>query len=199
MSKSRSRRGSTVRDKWRSKTWYEVYSPSYFNSTEIATSPAIDDKALKGRVFETTLYDLTDDFTKSHINLKFQVDSVKGNKAYTIFKGHELTRDYLRSLVRRGTSRIDGIFDVTTADNYKIRLRSVVFTHSRGNTSQQRAIRKIMAEQVNQYAHETPFEKFVGDLVNGSLAEKIGKAAKVIMPVRRVEIIKSTLRGSPKK
>ena len=195
----RSRKGSTIKDKWRSKTWYEIYSPSYFHSTEIATSPAVDEKAIKGRIFETTLYELTNDFTKSHINLKFQVNEIKGTRANTIFKGHSITRDYLRSLVRRGTSRIDGVYDVTTQDNYKVRMRSVVFTHSRGKTSQQHAIRNLMAEQVHAYAKDTPFEKFVNDQVNGDIAEKIGEAVKVIMPVRRVEIIKSRLRSSPSK
>ena len=84
MSKSRSRRGSAVKDKWRNKTWYEVHAPSYFENVEIALSPAMDEKGILGRVFETTLYDITDDFTKSHITLKFQVNDVKGDKAYTI-------------------------------------------------------------------------------------------------------------------
>jgi ribosomal protein S3AE len=55
-----------------------------------------------------------------------------------------------------------------------------------------------MAEQVHLYAKDTPFEKFVNDQVNGDIADKIGEAVKVIMPVRRVEIIKSRLRSAPK-
>ena len=199
MSKPKGRRGAAVRDKWRSKTWYDIYAPEYFKSKEIASSPGADEKRIKGRIFETTLYDITGDFTKSHIALKFQVNSIKGNKAYTIFKGHDITRDYLRSLVRRGTSRIDGVFDIVTSDNYKIRLRSVVFTHSRGKTSQQHTIRKLMHEQVLQHAAETTFEAFVIDQVNDVLANKIEKVVRIIMPIRRIEIIKSRLKALPKK
>ena len=198
MSKTRSRRSAAVKDKWRNKTWYEVHAPSYFENVEIAISPSMDEKSIIGRVFETTLYDITDDFTKSHITLKFQVNEVKGDKAYTIFKGHEITRDYLRSMVRRGTSRINGIFTVTTQDGYRLRLTTVVFTFSRGKTSQQKTMRKMMADTITEYAKELTFEQFIDEEVNGGLSEKIVEVVKKIMPVRRVELVKSRLTSIPK-
>ncbi|HEY5620601.1 MAG TPA: 30S ribosomal protein S3ae, partial [Candidatus Bathyarchaeia archaeon] len=48
-----------IRDKWRAKEWYSVYTPSYFGEQMVAVIPSEDPKKLIGRVVETTLYDIT--------------------------------------------------------------------------------------------------------------------------------------------
>jgi len=45
-----------VRDKWRAKEWYSVFTPSYFGEMSVASIPVEDPKKLIGRVVETTLY-----------------------------------------------------------------------------------------------------------------------------------------------
>ena len=118
-----SRRAGRVRDKWRLKQWYSVYSPPYFGSQEIALVPADDPKKMIGRVIEVTLYDLTrQDINHMNIKLYFQVVRVDGLKAETIFKGHEYAREYLRSLVRRWSSRVDASINLTTRDGYRVRV-----------------------------------------------------------------------------
>ncbi|GAF93362.1 unnamed protein product, partial [marine sediment metagenome] len=102
MSRRRKRR---VQDKWRMKEWYNVNSPAYFGGKVIALVPASSAENMMGRTIETTLYDITGDFSQQHLKLNFQVIRLKGIDAETIFKGHEYTGDYLRSLVRRGNTR----------------------------------------------------------------------------------------------
>ena len=97
-------------------------------------------------IIEVTLYDITGDLTQVHVHLYFQIIEVKGDKAYTRFKGHELSRDYMRSLIRRKSSKIQGIFDVVTKDGYKLRITAVTLTSYRCKTSQKKAIRKIMRD-----------------------------------------------------
>ena len=57
------------RDTWRSKEWYDILAPSMFGSTKIGETLASEPEKLKGRVIETTLGDLIDDFSKSHIKI----------------------------------------------------------------------------------------------------------------------------------
>jgi len=90
-----------VRDKWRTKEWYSVYTPAYFGEQNVAGIPCEDPKKLIGRVVETTLYDITNDFSHQSIKLYFLVTSITGDRADTILKSHEYSTDYLRSLVRR--------------------------------------------------------------------------------------------------
>ena len=92
-----------------------------------------------------------------------------------------------------------GIFTVTTQDGYRLRLTTVLFTFSRGKTSQQKIMRKMMADTITEYAKELTFEKFIDEEVNGVLSEKIVEVVKKIMPVRRVELVKSRLTSIPKK
>jgi len=186
-----------VRDKWRSKEWYTIVSPEYFGGVELGSIPADDPSKLMGRTVEVTLYDITGDFSHQHLKLNFQVNKVDGKRAMTIFKGHEYSRDYLRSLVRRRTSYVDGIFNVTTKDGYKLRVAACGFTLTRIKTSQQRAIRKIMKEIIEKRASELNFHQFVHEIVLGKIASDIYNEAKKIAPLRHVGIRKSKLLAVP--
>mgnify|MGYP000713436670 CR=1 FL=1 len=192
-----SRRHVTVRDKWRLKKWYVVVAPPVFGEVVLGTTPADDPLKLIGRVMETTLYDLTGDFMHVHIKLYFQIIRVEGNKCITRFKGHELARDYIRSLVRRRSSKIQGIFNVTTKDGYGLRITAIALTSYRCKSSQKRAIRKIMGEIIRTRASEVTLDQLIQDMVFGKLSADIFAEAKKIYPLRKVEIYKSKLLTIP--
>src|SRR5216683_2668601 len=124
-----------VRDKWRAKEWYSVFTPSYFGEQNVALIPVEDPKKLIGRVVETTLYEITNDFAHQSTKLYFLVVANTGDRCDTILKSHEYSTDYLRSLVRRGSTRMDGIFTANTIDNYLTRVYIVAFSHGRINGS----------------------------------------------------------------
>ncbi len=191
------KRVAAARDKWKFKQWYIVYAPEFFGSQEIGLTPADDPEKVKGRVIETTLKDLTGDFTKGHVKLYFQIHDVKGQNAYTKFKGHKLARSYIRSLVRRRTTRIDGIFNVTTKDGYKLRVMGMVIAIRRIQTSQERAIRDIMRNIIYKKAEELPFTQFVLEAVTGKMGAEIAKEAKKIYPLKRAEIRKIKVLAEP--
>ncbi|MEB3778715.1 MAG: 30S ribosomal protein S3ae [Desulfurococcales archaeon] len=196
----RGRRAPTA-DTWRQKKWYTVVAPEMFGQAPLGTTPADDPDKLIGRVMETTLFDITGDFAHVHIKLYFQVVRVEGDTAYTRFKGHELLRDYLRSLTRRKSSKITGIFDVWTKDGYGLRVTSVVFTRYRCKTSQKRLIRKAMQDIITRRAAESTLDELVKAMVfsdqEGSLALEIDEAARKIYSIRKVEIAKSKLLWVP--
>jgi len=187
-----------VRDKWRSKDWYTVVSPPYFGEMELASVPADEPSKLVGRVVEATLYDLTDDFAHQYMKMYFQVTNVNGNRANTVFKGHEYSRDYLRSLVRRRTTRVDGIFDVTTKDGHQLRLAACAFTLTRVRTSQENSMRDIMKRIIGEKAASLTFDQFVQEAVLGKIASDIYNEAKKISPLRHVGIRKSKLLLQPR-
>ncbi|MEM2917408.1 MAG: 30S ribosomal protein S3ae [Candidatus Bathyarchaeia archaeon] len=192
-----STKSKRVRDKWRSKDWYTVKSPSYFGDVELGAIPADDPAKLIGRVIDATLYDITNDFAHQYLKMYFQVTDVDGNTAKTIFKGHEYARDYLRSLVRRRTTRVDGLFNVTTKDGYKLRVAVSAFTLSRVKTSQEHVIRAIMKKIVEEKAAALTFDQFVQEVVLGKIASDIYNEAKKISPLRHVGIRKSKLLFQP--
>jgi len=187
---SKSRR---VKDKWRGKDWYTVMSPPYFGGVELGAVPTDDPSKLVGKVVDSTLYDITNDFAHQYLKMYFKVTDVEGKTAHTIFKGHEYSRDYLRSLVRRRTTRVDGMFNVTTMDDYKLRLAVCIFTLSRVKTSQEQIIRIVMKKIVEEKARALTFDQFVQELVLGKIASDIYNESKKIAPLRHVGIRKSKL------
>ena len=186
-----------VKDKWRGKDWYSIVAPSYFGGTDLGSIPADNESNIVGRVVDSTLYDLTNDFAHQYLKMYFQVSGVDGKTANTIFRGHEYSRDYLRSLVRRRTSRIDIIANITTKDGYKIRLAVCAFTLSRIRTTQEHTIRAIMRRIVEQKSKELNFDQYVQEVVLGKIASDIYNEAKKMAPLRHVGIRKSKLIAQP--
>jgi small subunit ribosomal protein S3Ae len=182
-----------VRDKWRSKSWYTVTAPPYFGSVELGSVPADDPEKIIGRVIDATLYDVTNDFAHQYLKMYFQITEIDGKNAKTTFKGHEYSRDYLRSLVRRRTTKIDALLNVTTKDGYKLRIAISAFSLSRIRTSQERQIRNIMDKIIKEKSATLTLDQFAQEMVLGKIASDIYNEAKKIVPLRHIGIRKSKL------
>jgi len=188
-----SKAAKKVRDKWRAKEWYDVYAPAYFGEKKVASIPCSDPTRLIGRVVETTLYDITNDFSHQSQKLYFLAVRVKGTRAETILKGHEYSADYLRSLVRRGSTRIDAIFNVTSRDQYVTRASVVAFTRDRVNANQQHLIRSIMRKTIEEKAATLAYDQLCHEMVLGIFGSEVYNLAKKISPLRHVGVRKSKL------
>ena len=197
MAKAKSRR--RVRDTWKEKSWYTIKTPVNFEDKEIGETPAKDPELLIGRGVEVTMRELTGDFSKQYIKLRFEIDNVAGDVANNVagdvantkFTGHKTTTDYVRSMIRRGTSRIDASAIVKTKDDRKLKLQVLAVTVRRAKSSQQRFMRKTIEDLLIEAAAEKSFDDLVKVCVNGKLASEIYHNAKKIYPLKRVEIIKS--------
>ncbi len=186
-----------VKDKWRGKAWYMVVAPSFFGNVELGSIPAEEPQKLIGRVVEATLYDITADFSHHYLKMFFQVNEIDAKTAKTLFKGHEYSRDYLRSLVRRRTTKVDSLINLTTKDGYKLRIAVSALTLSRIKTSQEKVIRKIMDKTIHEKAAALSLDQFVQEMVLGKIASDIYNQAKEVAPLRHVGIRKSKLLAAP--
>lgn len=186
-----------VKDKMRDKIWYKIIAPPYFGGIELQETPANSPQQVMGRTIETTLYEVTNDINHQSTHLQLLVEKMEGDKAFTGFKGHELARDYLRSLIRRGTSRIDGVINVTTKDERELRVAVTAFTTSRSKTTQEMGVRRVMYEIVRKKSSELNFDEFVQQMVLGKIASDVYNEAKKITPLRKIEVRKSKLTSLP--
>lgn len=174
-----------------------VVAPPFFGNVELGSVPAQEAEQLVGRVVEATLYDITGDFSHMYLKMFFQVNELDGKTAKTLFKGHEYSRDYLRSLVRRRTTKVDGLFNLTTKDGYKLRIAVSALTLSRIKTSQEKLIRSLMQSIIKEKSQTLTLDSFVQEMVLGKIASDIYNQAKKISPLRHVGIRKSKLVGQP--
>ena len=186
-----------VRDKWRRKDWYDIYLPRYFGETKVGETPAEEPEKIVGRVYETTLAQITGDFSQEYLKLYFQVTGIDENTAHTVFKGHEYLRDYLRSLVRRRSTKVDGFFRITTQDGYRLKIVIAAMTNSRIKTSQEQAIRDIMQKVVDEKAQTLDYGQIVHEMVLGKLASDIYNEARKVTALRHVGVRKSELLQMP--
>jgi len=184
---ARPSRGSRL-DTWKSKKWYTILSPEHFGHKPIGQTPASDPSTLIGRTVETTLAEFDGDYSKQHIKLKFRIFELAGDTAHTQFIGHDLTRDYARSLVRRRTSKVDTNVLVETKDGVKVRIKTSAFTISRVDRSQIRAIRRILEEFIKKRVSELTLDELTSEVLSGKLSSSLYREGKRVHPLRRVEM-----------
>ncbi|MEK6831238.1 MAG: 30S ribosomal protein S3ae [Thermoproteota archaeon] len=188
------RRKGRVKDKWREKKWVTVSAPDSFNNVPIAYVPITDDENAAGRVLEVTLYDiLKGDPSQHQYKMYFQINKVEGDKATTIFKRYEYSKEFLRSLIRRGSSRINFIIDIKTKDGYVFRIKVLALTHRQLNTSRKHALRLIAKDVINNTVPQMTVDQFVQATCYSKINSDIMAAFKKVIRVRHVGLEKVKL------
>jgi small subunit ribosomal protein S3Ae len=208
------KKGGRVRDKWRDKQWVVVNKPSGFEpQVPINYVPVTDVEQAKGRTIENTLHDMMkgnpDQSMDQHqIKVFVQIDKIIDGTASTIFKGHEYAKEFLRSLIRRGSSMITFTHDYTTMDGHTFRVAVIAFTQRRVNSSKKHEIRMVARKILSEKIPQLTVDQFVQE-VTGSKAEdnsretnsKLGAAilneAKKITVIRHIGIKKTKLISTP--
>ena len=188
------RRKTRVKDKWREKKWVTVIAPDSFNNVPIAYIPITDEENAKGRVIEVTLFDILKGDTSQHqYKIYFQIDKVEGDKATSIFKRYEYAKEFLRSLVRRGSSKITFVSEVKTKDEYIFRIKIIALTHRQLNTSRKHALRLIAKEVMEKTIPQMTIDQFVQATCYGKINSDIMAAAKKVIRMRHVGLEKVKL------
>jgi len=180
-----------VKDKWRAKEWYKIYAPEMFSKMQLGETPADNPDGVMGRITEATVQDLTGDFSKMHIKIKFKVINVSGLDAHTVFNGHDLTSDYVRRLTRRKRTKTDAVVNVTLKDGWAMKVKPMAVSEQRIQASQETAIRAIMQVETKKAASGATIGEFVRMIIMGELSKRISDASKIIVPIKRIEIRRS--------
>ena len=194
------KRAGKVKDKWREKRWLTVLASAGFERAPIAYIPVTSDELAVGRVIETTLFDIfkQDPQQNMLIKLHFQITNVDGNTATTVLKGHEYSREYLRSLVRRGASMVNFIRDYKTKDEALVRVYVVAFTIGRINSSRKHEIRLVADKLISERAKSMVYEQFAQEAVKQTLSRELYDQCKDIakirhLGIRKIKLLKSGL------
>jgi len=188
------RKSRKIKDKWKEKKWVSVLAPDSFNNVHIADIPITDEEKAKGRVIEVTLFDiLKGDPSQYQYKLYFQIDKVVGEKATTIFKRYEYAKEFLRSLVRRGSSKISFVIDAKTKDGYVFRIKVIALSHRELNSSRKHALRLIAREIIEKSVPNMTIDEFVQASCYNKINSDIMAATKKIIHLRHVGLEKVKL------
>ena len=182
------------KDKWKAKRWYNIRAPRFpWNYQQIGETLGEADENILGRIYEMTQQEFDGDFTKMHVKLRFRVIDVVGSDALTQFIGHQHQNDYTRRQIRRYRGKVDGVYDAVTTDGYLIRLKTLVITDRRIQTSIKQAIRAISKDVILGYAAKSTFTKLQKGMLGSELEEALKEALKPISRVRSAVVRKSQL------
>ena len=188
------RKSRKIKDKWKEKKWVSVSAPDSFNNVHIADIPITDEEKAKGRVIEVTLFDiLKGDPSQYQYKLYFQIDKVVGEKATTIFKRYEYAKEFLRSLIRRGSSKINFVIDTKTKDGYVFRIKVIALSHRELNSSRQHAVRLIARKIIEKSVPNMTIDEFVQASCYNKINSDIMAATKKIIHLRHVGLEKVKL------
>ncbi len=99
----------------------------------------------------------------------------------------------MRSLVRRGSSKINFIIDIKTKDGYVFRVKVIALTHRPLNTSRKHALRIIARDVINKTVPEMTIDQFVQATCYSKINSDIMAAFKRVIKVRHVGLEKVKL------
>ncbi len=197
-SRARKKKPKAKKVTFKDKAWYEIISPKSFNFKPIGEVIGLEDSLL-GRTLETLLFDFTHKYSDISLKLKFRIVEInnEAKKCKSIFVGHQYTNDFIRSLIGRGSTKIQSIINLTTKDGYIFRVTMICTTIKRARSSQQILIRKIIREILQEFARSLNHEKFIAGMIYGEFQNQIQRVAKTIYPLSNAVIIKSKLISIP--
>jgi len=197
-SSRRKRAQRKVVDKFKLKSWYQVQAAPYITDQVLGETIADDPQKLYGRVIEMAKLGILDDIIADlNLKVRFKIVNVEGTVCRTEFVGHEISKEQIRSLIRRNRSRVESIQNVTTKDKAKLRVSTIIVTPMRCGTSTQKVIRKAIQEYIDKKAKEETFQTFALNLVNRSIASEVEAIVNKIYPTILVEIRKSKVLAFP--
>ena len=182
------------RDKWKTKRWYTIRAPRHpWNYQNIGETIGESDQHIIGRIYEMTQQEFNGDFTKMHVMLRFRVSDTVGQDALTTFVGHHHQTNHIRRQIRRYRGKIDDVIDVVTQDGYLVRIKPLVITQKRVQTSVKQSIRAKMRDVLRGFVAKTTYDALQVAMLDGSLESEIQNQIKSIYPCRSVVIRKSQL------
>lgn len=182
------------RDKWKTKRWYTIRAPRHpWNYQNIGETIGESDEHIIGRIYEMTQQEFNGDFTKMHVMLRFRVSETVGQDALTTFVGHHHQTNHIRRQIRRYRGKIDDVLDVVTEDGYLVRIKPLIITQKRVQTSVKQSIRAKTRDVLHGFVAKTTYDGLQVAMLDGSLENEIQNQIKSIYPCRSVVIRKSQL------
>ena len=166
--------------------------------------------ALKGRVFETSLTDLSSDM-KTAVNswrkVKLVCEEVQGRSCITNLHSFDITQDKLWGMIKKWQDLIETFVDCKTSDGFLLRVFVIVFTAkgknqvkatSYASSAKIKMIRAKMNEIVKTAMEKATLKEAVRMILKSEVEMLIKKECNKIFPLQNILIRKLKIIKSPK-
>ena len=167
------------RDKWKTKRWYTIRAPRHpWDFKRIGETIGESDEHIIGRVYEMTQQEFDGNFSKMHVVMRFRVTECVGQDALTTFIGHHHQTDHTRRQIRRYRGKVDDVVDVVTTDGYLVRMKPLIITQQRVQTSVKQDMRTRARDIIIAFCAKNTYSDVQRALLDGKLEDEIEKGVK---------------------
>ncbi len=170
------------------KKWMNIFAPEMFGKAYLGETLVADPSEMLNKTITTNLMDLTKSIKQQNINIKFKVNEIKENDAFTDIVSYQMNPSSIRRLVRREITKLDDSFIVSTSDGKYVRVKPLVITRSAAKDSTTRVMWKETRNVLIKECSTRTYEMFVKDVVAGKIQAALSQRLNKIYPVRIVAI-----------
>lgn len=179
------------------KTWVDVVTPDYLGGKEVGSIMVSSSEEAIGKKLMLLQSDLTEDPAHSFTKITIKVIDASGSKARTTYWGHEISRDYLRSVLRKGSSRIAQVVDAETKDGFKLRVTVLAISRHKVSKNKKVFLSNQMAGIVKQRCSSLKLSQLIQEILSGKTESDLFNFAKKHMLVKFTGVIKVKMLKSP--
>lgn len=170
------------------KRWMNIFAPEMFNKAYLGETLVADPKEMLKKTIEVNLMDLTKSIKMQNINIKFRVNEINGNDAFTEVISYQMNQASIKRLIRRNINKLDDSFIVSTSDSRYVRVKPLVVTRSAAKDSVTRLMWKEIRNVIIKETATRTYESFIMDVVSGKIQAALTQRLNKIYPVRIVAI-----------
>ncbi len=165
--------------KKKKKVWIPLMAPSLFNHTEVGETLAENAKETIGRKVSIGLGVITKQPRRNVVSVGFIVDSAKEGVGYCSVISFSLSSAQIKRVVRKGKTRIDESFMLTTKDGVSVRVKPLMITSnivSGGIESKMRKeVKAFLGEYISGLTYEGVLEAYLAQDIQSKSKEKLRK------------------------
>ncbi|MDP7180248.1 MAG: hypothetical protein QF824_03185 [Candidatus Woesearchaeota archaeon] len=170
------------------KKWFQIIAPKLLRENPLGETLANEPNELIGKTVSVNLMNLINDSKKQNINIKFQIKSIKEDKALTEIIGYEIIPASLKRLIRKGKKRVDISFICHTSDNKRIRVKPILLIKITTKGSTETSLRKETVDFLTKTLKKSSYEDILNGLVSHKLQSFLKSHLRKIYPLGICEI-----------
>lgn len=170
------------------KNWYNILASRNFNQSIIGETVTSDESKLVGRSIWVNLANLTRDVKTQNVKIRFKVNEIRDNNAYTEVIGYSLLPTYIKRVVKTNKLRVDDSFICKTKDEINIRIKPFLITKSKTNKLVLTMLRKRTREYFNQFCSKENYNKFIEELIAHRIQRDLKNSLKKVYPLNVAEV-----------
>jgi len=166
------------------KQWFSVKAPSYLDSTTVGDVRAPTESDIIGRTITLNLSNVTDDKRKQDTQISFEVIGTDDETGLTETKSVSMTEKAVGRMVRRGRTRVDASFALSSRDGKTIRIKPFIVTSGHVSNSVETALRHKTKELLESFLEDKDAATYFENIVTNTLQRQIKNDLSTITPLR---------------